>query len=167
MTTALPRGAVSDAAVAVEHAGRLIAWVPGRLVNPLNGPQGGWRGKASVRRAWRDRTRLCVKDAVNRAMLTLVSPSSVRGWTGRVWLDRAPKVVVLTASVWNLFDDDGLRAACKPVVDGLVDAHVIHGDGPMSGHRIEYRQSVDRLHRGVEVVVEPRAFHDGCADARR
>lgn len=45
------------------------------------------------------------------------------------------------ARVWNLFNDDGLRAALKPVRDGLMDARVIHSDGPRSGHGFVYPRS--------------------------
>lgn len=127
--------------VAVEAEGRLIAWVPGKLSNPLNGAHRHWSVKARDRKGWRERTFLCVKDAMNRCEWSL-KPS-------------APKVVVLTAYVWNLYDDDGLAAATKPLVDGLVDAGALHRDDTKSGHRIERRQTINRKHRGVEIVVEP------------
>ena len=126
--------------------GRLVAWIPGRLKNPLNGSQGVSRAgriwRTTERREWRSRTMLVVRDAMNRSRWRY---SPLHG-----------AVVVLTAYVWNRFDEDGLAAALKPVVDGLVDATLIDGDGPSSGHRFERRQEINRRHRGVEVVVEPR-----------
>lgn len=127
--------------------GRLIAWVPGRIANPNNGSQGRTKGgqiqRSQARRAWRDRTALCCKDAMNRGKWK---------WGPLVQDGR----VVLTAFVWNLFDEDGLAAALKPIVDGLRDARLISGDGPKSGITFVKRQVIERKHRGVEVLVQIR-----------
>ena len=128
--------------VAREAGGRLLAWVPGRLTNPLNGSHKHWAVKARDRKGWREVTALCVGSAMR-----------IANWGYAPFF---PKVVILTAFTWNTYDDDGLAAALKPVVDGLRDARLIHSDDPQSGHRIERRQVIDRKHRGVEVVVEPR-----------
>ena len=123
-------------------AGRLVAWIPGRLRNPLNRGKGEhWAVAARERKGWRERTMLCCKDAMHRAK-----------WR---YHPAEPKLVVMTAYVWNLYDEDALGPAMKSVQDGLVDAGLIHGDGPKSGHRITRRQEINRRHRGVEVVVEP------------
>jgi hypothetical protein len=129
--------------VAVNAEGRLIAWVPGRLRNPLNAGKGEhWSATARERKAWRERTFLCVKSAMNESKWRYGA-----GW---------PKLVVFTAYVWNLYDDDGLSAALKSVRDGLVDAGILNRDDPKSGHKFEYRQQIERSrHRGVEIVVEP------------
>lgn len=141
--------------VAVAESGRIIAWVPGKLSNPLNGAHGHWSVKAKARKGWRERTRLCVGGALYRA--GILADTAPGAWCTRErWPSRVRKVVVLTAYVWNLYDDDGLAAALKGCVDGLVDARVLHSDGPNSGHRIERRQQINRTHRGVEIVVEPR-----------
>lgn len=124
--------------------GRLVAWVPGRLTNPLNGAHGHWAVKAKERKGWRERTMLCCRDAMRRA-----------NWR---WQAGDGKHVVVTAYVWNLYDDDGLAASLKSVVDGLKDAKLIDDDGPKSGHVFERRQVINRKHRGVEVVVRPRGF---------
>jgi len=142
----------ADSVAVVE--GRLLAWVPGRLTNPLNGPHGHWPRRAKERKGWRERTFLCCTDAMRRAGITPGRQDS------SVWHPQARKVVVLTAYVWNLYDDDGLAAALKGVVDGLRDAHLLHDDGPKSGHRVERRQVINRQHRGVEIVVEPRRESD-------
>ena len=121
---------------------RLIAWVPGRLTNPLNSSHGHWTKRAKEQKRWRERTFLCCTDAMRRAKYQVPG--------------EAPKVVVLTAYVWNLYDEDGLAAALKAVVDGLRDARLIHDDGPKGGHRFARRQVINRTHRGVEVLIEPR-----------
>lgn len=130
--------------------GRLVAWVPGRLRNPLNGAHQHWSQSAKDRRGWRGRTFLCCTDAMRRAGITLGRQDA------SPWHPAYRKVVVLTAYVWNLYDEDGLAAALKGIVDGLRDARLIHDDGPKSGHRFERRQLINRKHRGVEIVVEPR-----------
>lgn len=132
--------------------GRLIAWVPGRLSNPLNGAHGHWAAQSRDRKGWRERTMLCVRQAAQQSGTRLGRPGDHRG--SPPWPSDWPKLIVLTAFVWNRYDDDGLRAACKPVVDGLRDADAIHDDGPKSQHRIEYRQQINRKRRGVEIVVQ-------------
>ncbi len=67
-----------------------------------------------------------------------------------------PKSVSLEAHVWNIFDEhDGLRNACKPLVDGLVRARVIHSDAHDCGHQFLYTQIIDRKQRGVLIQVLP------------
>lgn len=131
--------------------GRLIAWIPGPIFNPLNGSQGqtkyGRIFRAKERKSWRERTELCVKDAMNRAKWKWGPLGNGLEPDGRV---------VLTAFVRNLFDDEGLAAALKPVVDGLVDAKIIAGDSPRHRTIFERRQTIERKHRGVEVVVQRR-----------
>lgn len=142
-----PRDVALHSGVAVESDGRLLAWVPGQLSNPNNGSHKHWSVKAKTRKEWRKATFLCVLAAVRTRLEQRAEwryPADV------------PKVVVLTAFVWNLYDEDGLAAALKPCVDGLRDAKILHDDSPRSGHRIERRQVIDRKHRGVEVVIEPR-----------
>lgn len=155
--------------------GRLVAWIPGRLANFENRGGRHWAAKARYHREWRDRTVLCVKDALNRAG---IDPRSDRRDHLPHWDFRAPKLVVFTAYVFNLFDtDDGLRNAIKPAKDALLPRYeyaikrgvgagqtrsvlgvgLIDSDGPGNPHRFEYRQKIDRKHRGLEVVVEPWA----------
>ena len=128
--------------------GRLVAWVPGHLRNPLNGNRVHWSVAAKERKGWRQRTMLCCMDAMRRAG---IKPGRE---DGGIWHPKWPKLIVLTAYVWNLYDEDGLAASLKSVVDGLVDAKLIHDDGPTSGHTVRRRQVINRKHRGVEVVVE-------------
>ena len=120
--------------------GRLIAWIPGRLRNPLNGAHGHWAPRARERKDWRIRTQLCCQDAMHRSRWKYSPLVGAR--------------VVFTAYVWNRYDEDGLAAALKPVLDGLVDARLLKTDGPDGRHRIERRQAIERKHRGVEVVVQ-------------
>ena len=117
----------------------LAAFVPGALRNPLNGSAGRhWAVRARWARQWRGATAMLV-----RAFERGAAPDPA-----------APKRVTFVAHVWQRFDDDGLRAALKPVRDGLGDAGLIHDDSPRSGHVFDYRQLVDRRRRGVEIVVE-------------
>lgn len=127
--------------------GRLIAWIPGPIHNPLNGSQGTTKyGRIfRAKERWRERTCLCVKDAMNRAKWRYEPLGNGRTYNG---------LVTVTAFVWNLFDEDGLAAALKPVVDGLVDAELVYSDGPTSKTKFVRRQVIERKHRGVEVVVQ-------------
>jgi hypothetical protein len=137
-------GAVKERAtdsVAIAE-GRLIAWVPGAISNPMNGAQRGWQKKARIRKGWRERTMLCVQDAMNRS-----------AWEHR---PLSGAVVVMTAYVWKVFDEDGLASALKPVMDGLVDARLLAGDAPRFVQKVQRRQMINRKHRGVEVVVQVR-----------
>jgi hypothetical protein len=122
-----------------DDAGRLSVFLPGALKNYANG-RVHWRTEAAYRKRW-------------RTAVSLVARS--HGWHDQA-APEAPKLVQLMASTFNLFDDDGLRNACKPLVDGLVDAGVLHSDAPQSGHRITYGQRIDRTHRGVQITVEAR-----------
>lgn len=78
--------------------------------------------------------------------------------TRGTWHPSEPKRITMTALVWNLFDaHDGLRNACKPVVDGLVRGGVIHSDAPNCGHIFEYGQRIDRARRGIEILIQRTA----------
>ncbi len=86
------------------------------------------------------------------------------GFRLATWTPDTPKRITLAAQVWNLFDaHDGLRGALKPVVDGLVDAGVIHSDAHDCGHTFIYEQEVNRKAMGVCITVVPfGAGGDGC-----
>lgn len=112
----------------------LELFIPGHLKNYANG-RVHWRTEAGYRKRWRTATHLAAKP---------------RRWTSA----EAPKHVQIDARVFNLFDDDGLRNACKPLVDGLVDAGVLHTDRPNNGHLITYEQEIARANRGVRITVE-------------
>lgn len=116
-------------------------FVPGKLVNPLNGSHGHWRVGARYRKGWREKVKLLwLEMRLERVGITA---------------PEVPKFIVLTAYVWNLFDShDGLRAALKPCVDGLVDAGIIHSDADRAGHRFVYAQEIRRKRRGVQIAVE-------------
>lgn len=112
-----------------------------KLRNPLNGSHGYWASAAGWRKRLREKTRvtaLCSEFARRRD----------RAFAAR------PKRVEFRAHVWNLYDQDGLRAALKPVLDGCRDCGLIHSDGPGSGHVFAYAQQIDRARRGVEVTVD-------------
>lgn len=121
-------------------------FVPCELKNYAN-HGGHWRGKAGYQKRLRDKTHL-----MSLAYRNELWPTDAPEMTAA-----APKCVTLTAYVWNYFDEhDGLRNACKPIIDGLVRARFLDDDGPKSGHLILYTQVIDRTHRGVKLTVGPR-----------
>jgi len=115
-------------------------FIPGALRNYANG-RVHWRTEAAYRKRWR---------------LVVGLEARQRGWA-TLAVPEAPKHVEILAWTFNRFDDDGFRNACKPIVDGLVDAGVLHGDGPASGHQITYRQAIHREDRGVWLTITPVA----------
>ena len=118
----------------------LDIFLPGELSNPLNGSHRHWSVRARWAKIWRTKTHLLVS-----------ARPEVRGLDST-----APKIIRFVANLWNLMDEgDGIRAALKPVLDGLRDARVIHSDGPGCGHLFVYGQRIDRRQRGVRILVEP------------
>lgn len=119
----------------------LVFEVAGKLRRQENGPQGSWRKKAGYRKAWR--TRVQVSALVETRLQRPIDPTT-------------PKTVRVRARVFNLYDEAGLWSATKPVVDGLVDAGIIHSDRPtaQSGHRIVLSQGIDRKDEGVTIMVD-------------
>src|SRR6185295_12058931 len=123
--------------------GGLTIWVPCELKNYAN-HGGHWTGKARYQRALRDKTHI---HALERRDT----------WDHGHDKAETPKNVMLEMHVWNYFDEhDGLRNACKPIVDGLVNAGVIDNDAPSSGHLFLYTQILNRKMRGVLITVTPR-----------
>ena len=119
----------------------LRVFVPGIVTNQLNGAQGWhWSRVAKERKEWRARTVTMVRSRRHEAP----------------FVPTVPKRITFTAHVWSRFDDDSLPATMKSVRDGLIDAGLIHADGPTSGHVFEYKQIVDRQRRGVQ--IEARAL---------
>lgn len=131
-----------DGGIADDRHVLLDVWIPGKLVNPLNGSHGHW----STRARWA-KTRREQAQTVYLAYICV---------TGRRAVPSAPKIVTFTARVWNEFDDDGLRAALKPHRDALKDMRLIQDDRPSAGHEFRYHQQIDRTRRGVAVRVEVR-----------
>lgn len=129
---------------------QLVVWIPGRLTNPLNGPHRHWSVQARERKGWRERTFLHCTDVMMRERWHIPP--------------RTPKLITLRVSTWNTFDEDGLAAALKPVIDGLRDAGIVHDDSPRACHAIIRRQQINRRRRGVEVVVEVAAGVAGVAE---
>lgn len=113
-------------------------FIPGRLVNPLNGAWGHWSTQAAYRTGW------------HRATAAVLSHAA--GWTRHE--AAVPKRVTLRCRMWNRMDSDGLQAACKPIRDALVTAGVVSGDAERDGHQWAYEQVVDRACRGVRITVE-------------
>ena len=116
----------------------LDVFIPGKVVNPTN-QRWHWTGRMRWAKSWRNTTRLLVGDM---------------RFSRSGWLSTDPKVVRFTLAVARRFDQDALGPCCKPLLDGLVDALLIHSDGPNSGHEFVYEQRVDRKHPGVRIVVE-------------
>lgn len=115
-------------------------FVPAQLHNPLNGRR-HWRTVARWAKDLRERSHLC---ALTAARLGPTLPYMY------------PKRVGLKAQTFNRFDQDGLRAALKPLVDGLVDAKLLAGDAPGHGNEFAYEQTINRKERGVWVTVAVR-----------
>lgn len=134
-------------------------FIPGKITNPMNGAQGrGWRTTARERKDWR-------RASATAGILELRFPQHDV---------KVPKRVTVTAFVHNRFDShDGLRAALKPVIDGLgprttkwrrvdgrvtpvigLGADVISGDEDQLGNEFHYAQQIDRKRPGVLIEVE-------------
>lgn len=126
-------------------------FVPGRLVNPLNGAHGHWSVPARYRRTWREKVHVAVW-AQGRTVVDRNQVHSKEPWRPA----SEPKRITLHAHTWGHLDPDGLAAACKPILDGLVDAGLIHSDAPDSGHEIAYSQEINRKKRGVHITWEAR-----------
>lgn len=122
----------------------LRVFVAGILTNPMNGSHGHWSNHARWARAWRQRVMAQVYQAVLRG-----AP------LGRTTSD-APKCVTFIVNTGAKWDDDNLRAGCKPIRDGLMDSMVTHSDAPDSGHEFLYRQQINRSRPGVLIVVALR-----------
>lgn len=133
------------------EAGELLAvFVPGPVRNPLNGTHGHWSKRAKWAKGWREKTTMVILEGYGLGYTGIVHEgTSVAAWR--------PKTVTFTANTHNRMDDDNLRAALKPVRDGLKDMRVIDDDKPESGHEFVYHQRIDRARRGVEIRVRVRA----------
>lgn len=128
------------------HAEGVQFFVPCPIENHANRRE-HWRQERGYQKRLRDAT----------YMLAFKAHILSHGRTQEIW-GEAPKTVSLEAHVWNIFDEhDGLRNACKPLVDGLVRAGLIHDDAPSSGHQFLYTQVIDRKERGVLITIEPLA----------
>lgn len=123
--------------------GEIIAcFAPGKLVNPLNGSQWGRSAFAKMRyrQLWHDR----IATALFETGWRCDHPAAVK------------KAIVIMVSTHNRMDEDGLYAACKPVVDALIRCGVVHTDAPDVGHLIRIAQKIDRTRRGIELHVRLR-----------
>lgn len=116
-------------------------FVPGVLVNPLNGSlsRAHWTRKSAWANGWKDRTRAVWR--IHSAPLPNLA---------------MPKRITFLARVGAQWDDDNLPAALKPCRDALI-GYAIHSDAPTAGHVFKYRQVVDRTRRGVQITVEDRS----------
>lgn len=118
-------------------------FVPGKLVNPLNGSfsRSHWSRRSRWANEWKARTiaALCAAHPNGDDSVPL----------------HAPKRVTFLAQTGAAWDDDAIPAGLKPVRDALI-GYVIHSDAPDSGHEFRYSQVICRQHRGVLIRVEPR-----------
>lgn len=115
--------------------GALVVFVPGRPRNPLNGSHEHWSKRAKWAKGWRD-----------RAGHRLYEQSGPGGRPYRIhghwpWSLVEPKRITFTIYGPSRFDDDNLRAVCKPVRDALKDMAVIDDDRPSAGHTFVYEQA--------------------------
>lgn len=112
---------------------RIEGFIPGQLANAQNSlSRAHWTVKMAWARSWHDRTNLCFGPAARE----------------RPWPPSLPKRVTFLAHVRRRFDDDGLRAALKPVRDELRALGLIQNDSPRSGHAVVYEQELTQ--RGDE-----------------
>ncbi len=132
--------------------GVLSFFIPCELRNYAN-HGGHWTGKAGYQKRLREKAHALGLKATGEAACW----STFWLLEGTIALARVPKSLSLEAHVWNYFDThDGLRNACKPLVDGLVRARVIHSDAHDCGHQFLYTQVIDRQQRGVLIQITPR-----------
>lgn len=124
--------------------GGFTVFVPGHLQNHLNRPA-HWAKVNEYRSGWHQ-----------RVTAAIVTETHAHGWATSPEWATVPKEVWLVATVWNLYDEDGLSAALKPVLDALVKNRVLHTDAPESGHVVYYGQRQDRRKRGVTIEVRER-----------
>jgi hypothetical protein len=125
--------------------GELLAiFVPGKLKNPLNGPQWGKQkfSQMRYRKTWKERVELTLFERAHMMEDVGFHPG--------------PKRVTFRAGTHNAMDTDGLQAALKPVRDALVECGVISGDAERDGNKFVYEQRIDRKRRGVEIRVALR-----------
>ena len=130
----------------------IAVFVAGKLMN-LKTNRAHWSSAIQYKRVWRQKVKLAV-----RTVAAIDAASA--------------KTVTLAANVWNLFDEqDGLRAALSPVLDGLRDGGVIDDDSPKSVHTFRYAQAINRAQLGVTISVVPSPTFGGqpisWATARR
>lgn len=117
---------------------RLEVFVPGNLINVMNGSHGHWRARARWAKTWREKTNIAFRV---KYLQRPIEPTT-------------PKLVRFLANTWNPVDDDALGPMLKPCRDELKALGLIHDDGPASGHSFVYGQRVCRRERGVRITVE-------------
>lgn len=123
---------------------RLEVFLPGRLPSPNDRPAHWAESRRPVRR-WRDRAEQAVWAALIERRLRVTNPA-------------APKRVAFHVTVKRRWDPTNLResAGIKGIIDGLVRAGVIDGDGPDCGHEFGEPTQAVGLPVGVRVTVTRR-----------
>lgn len=112
--------------------GSLDVFIAGRPTHPLNGTHAHWSKRARWAKTWRENA------AAELYKWVLPAPPHLRGWP---WTPSAPKRITFTVYGPLRFDDDYLRAVCKPVRDSLQDMAVIDDDRDSSSHVFLYQQA--------------------------
>jgi hypothetical protein len=130
------------------QGGALVVFVPGRPRNPLNGSHEHWSKRAKWAKGWRENTntRLYLASVGGRRSLTDWLDTTPRWPWGEA---SAPKRITFTIHGPSRFDDDNLRAVCKPVRDSLKDMGVIDDDRPSAGHTFHYEQAPPKRAAGA------------------
>lgn len=141
--------------------GALTIFVPGRPRNPLNGSHEHWSKRARWAKGWRERAQMALMREVGQWGV-----NRVRKWP---WNTTTPKRITFTIYGPSRFDDDNVRAVCKPVRDALKDMCVIDDDRESAGHTFLYAQakptrSAGAIH-GIALRIELAAPVER-ADAR-
>lgn len=121
----------------------MLIVIPGTPPSPNRTRAGHWRRRYKSDQQWRSDARLLAIDARNR----------LRGVTFP-WPRVALRYVWVVPDDRRRRDPDNWVAACKPILDGIVDAGIIPGDDS----RVIVRFGPHGFARGpraVEVHVEP------------
>jgi hypothetical protein len=113
------------------QGGALVVFVPGRPRNPLNGSHEHWSKRARWAKGWRDKASSRLHNTGTQGLGKLAWP----------WTAMHPKRITFTIYGPSRFDDDNVRAVCKPVRDSLKDMGVIDDDRPSAGHTFHYEQA--------------------------
>ena len=115
---------------------------------------GVFRSPMSDSQHWTKHARW-VKDQKHRTEMAILAEVGRRhGVTAS-----APKVVTFRLCSTGEWDDDNLRAACKPARDALKSMGLIDDDRPSAGHRFDYEWVLATkktgIPKGLWITVTP------------
>lgn len=103
---------------------------------------GSWHQRADDARTWRGAAFLAATDALRHSLHPEDFP-----------LRRAVVELVVFSPDMRVGDPDGCLAACKPVLDGIVDAKVLRGDSFTTIGRLSVRHAIGPKGLRVDVTI--------------